>query len=302
MLRLTIHDLMPGMRLVKDVYGEEGRVLLAAGTQLGERQIEALATHGVQLLHVASPRTTDDRGQLVPAAVRQHLTTEMRRAMAEVGKGPSAEQTGLSGWKTGLPVADLRQTVDSVVSEVVDHPDAMITLEEIRSADEYTLVHSVNVCILTTLLGHRLALRPADLVDLSMAALLHDIGKTVIPPAILKKPGKLDPAEVAVMNRHTSIGWAMLRNQDGLPESASLVALQHHEWWSGGGYPIGLAGEQIHRFARICSVADCYDALTADRVYKKGMRPDEALAIMSGTMREHFEPTALAALTACVTP
>ncbi len=239
---------------------------------------------------------------LVSPETRHDLVGEMRRAMDELSVSYAESGHGIQLPRLPLKTAGMKRAVDRVVSEVLANPKAVVTLHELRQADEYTMLHSIEVCILTTLLGSVVGMGRSELAGLSLAALLHDIGKMAIPRAILNKPGRHDQEETAVMQRHTSLGWTILRSQAGLSEELALVALQHHERFGGGGYPLGLCGERIHQYARLCTVTDVYDAMTADRVYRKGFPPAEALATMTGSMKEAFDPQLLSCFVECVAP
>ena len=134
---------------------------------------------------------------------------------------------------------------------------------------------------------------PDDEVRLILnAAPLHDIGKVGIPDAILLKPGRLTGDEFEIMKRHAAIGGGMLEGCERFPliEAGRIIAMQHHEWFDGSGYPEGLAGEEIHIFGRIVAVADVFDALISPRVYKKALPLGKVLRIMTEERGTHFDP------------
>jgi HD-GYP domain-containing protein (c-di-GMP phosphodiesterase class II) len=132
----------------------------------------------------------------------------------------------------------------------------------------------------------------SDAELLRMASPMHDIGKIAIPDEILKKPGKLDEAEFAIMKTHAAVGYHILKNSKrSILKAASIVAYQHHEKYNGRGYPQGLKGEEIHIFGRITAVADVFDALGSDRVYKKAWPLDRILNLFREERSEHFDPT-----------
>lgn len=194
---------------------------------------------------------------------------------ARLGKGIDAEKV------TG--------TVGRMVDSVFRNQDALTSLARLKSFDDYTFAHCVNVCILSLALGRQMELERAELEDLGTGALLHDIGKMLVPDKILNKPGKLTDEEFAIMKSHAELGGEMLSSAK-INSTAMLVASQHHERYDGSGYHKGLAKGKIHIFARIAAVADVYDAMTSKRVYQSGMVPEEALKklyLMRGT---HFQP------------
>ncbi len=131
---------------------------------------------------------------------------------------------------------------------------------------------------------------------LRVAASLHDVGNISVPDSVLLKPGEFSPGEREVMKTHTSVGGRVLQGTSvPLFDLARDIALCHHEWWDGSGYPRGLSGEHIPAAARIAEVADVYDALTHDRAHRRSLRDEEALTLMADESGTHFDPDILAA-------
>lgn len=169
-----------------------------------------------------------------------------------------------------------------------------------HAKDAATYEHGCRMVHSSTVLGEAMGLDTAAVGALKVGALLHDIGKCTIPDAVLFKPGRLEEPELHLMKRHSSSGHELLSGL-GHPwlDSAADVALYHHERHDGGGYPRGLAGDAIPLSARIVALADVYDALRADRPYKKGIDHDEAVRVIAAgdhrTQPGHFDPAVLAA-------
>lgn len=138
-------------------------------------------------------------------------------------------------------------------------------------------------------IGQKMNLTTKDLDELSLLALLHDIGKVVIPPSLLKKPGPLTPAEWEEMRRHPEIGYRIARESTELASISNLI-LSHHERWDGKGYPRGLIGEDIPLACRIISVVDAFDAMTNNRVYRKAMSVEEAITEIKKNAGTQFDP------------
>src|SRR5690606_20896111 len=129
----------------------------------------------------------------------------------------------------------------------------------------------------------------AELIRL--ASSMHDVGKVAIPDAVLNKPGKLTPEEFALIQEHAAIGYEMLNHSSrDIIKTAAIIAYQHHEKYNGTGYPNRLAGEDIHLYGRITALADVFDALGSDRVYKKAWALDDILAYFREQRGEHFDP------------
>jgi len=149
----------------------------------------------------------------------------------------------------------------------------------LEARDDNTSSHSLNVTRYSMLLGEHLGLDEEELRDLSQGALLHDLGKIGIPDDILKKPGNLDESEFEIIKKHPTVTSEIL---DGLESSDQFAAIarSHHERWDGDGYPDGLNGENIPLLARIVAIADAWDAMTSQRVYRDAMSENLALAIL----------------------
>ena len=157
--------------------------------------------------------------------------------------------------------------------------------------DEETVGHTRRVARLCGLLARRAGLGEGLTEQLVAAAPLHDIGKVGVADRILRKPDRLTALERRTMERHAETGWRILAGSgDEVLELAALLALTHHERWDGRGYPRRLAGEEIPLAGRICAVADVYDALTNDRVYRRAFRPGAARSIMLREAGRHFDP------------
>lgn len=180
--------------------------------------------------------------------------------------------------------------VEEMLDSVTRNYDALISLTKLKTFDEYTFTHCINVSVLSTAFGNYLGLSHEDLRDLGAAALFHDVGKSLVPPEILNKPGKLTDQEFLIMQKHPERSYRLLREKKGIPKRVLRGIAEHHEKFNGAGYPRHLAGEDIHPFARIISVADVYDALTSRRVYKPPMMPSKALTILYGMRGKDFHP------------
>ena len=155
--------------------------------------------------------------------------------------------------------------------------------------DLNTGVHSTRLAEWAVRVGQELGLEEVELQNLEVAALLHDIGKVGIPDSILRKPGRLDPEEYALMKKHPEYGWAVLRMLPGF-ERAALDILHHHESLDGTGYPAGLRGMEIPVVSRIVSVIDAFDAMVSSRPYRKGLPYDEAVRRLNEASGTQFDP------------
>ena len=193
----------------------------------------------------------------------------------------------------GIDGKESKEVVSSMVEDITSNPDAIMNLINIKSFDDYTFTHNINVATISVLIGQQLGLPTADLQELGMGALMHDVGKLKVSLAILNKDGKLTDAEFAEMKRHPKYGYEILCKSNDISEKARMVALQHHEKFQGKGYPEGLQGTQISLFGRICAIADVYDALTTDRPYRVALAPYDAVKIVMSGVGNQFDPDVL---------
>jgi HD-GYP domain-containing protein (c-di-GMP phosphodiesterase class II) len=183
-----------------------------------------------------------------------------------------------------------RQSIVGIVDMILARQDVATMLLRLTCHDFSTYSHSVNVGILGTALSWLLyhGSDAHDLHELGAGFFLHDLGKVNIDPAIIEKQGRLTEHEMHTMRAHPWQGYKIMLNANQISEECRIIAVQHHEREDGSGYPNRLKGDEIHPYARICCIADVYDALTSDRSYKPSLTPVEALTIMKEEMLHHF--------------
>lgn len=179
--------------------------------------------------------------------------------------------------------------VDQITESVVRHPHALIGLARLKTADDYTYLHSVAVSAMMVAFAKELGFDEAGVRDAGAAGLLHDLGKSAIPDAILNKPGGLTEDEFETIKSHPVKGAEILAASEGVGPSVIDACLHHHEKMDGSGYPHGLAGDEISQLTRMTSICDVYDAITSNRPYKKGWCPAESLQRMM-KWSGHFDP------------
>jgi putative nucleotidyltransferase with HDIG domain len=188
-----------------------------------------------------------------------------------------------------VDVGGARQLVEEISDSVARNPGAIISLARLKTADDYTYMHSVAVCAMMVALSKQLGLDEAQVRSSGMAGLLHDLGKVAIPLEVLNKPGKLTDAEFDLMKTHPTEGYKMLRASSGVDAAALDVVLHHHEKVDGTGYPEHLKVAQISVYAKMGAVCDVYDAITSNRPYKPGWDPSESLRKMAEWSKGHFD-------------
>ncbi|ART49607.1 HD-GYP domain-containing protein [Acidovorax carolinensis] len=188
-----------------------------------------------------------------------------------------------------VDTSSAKSLVEDISDSVTRNPGALISLARLKTADDYTYMHSVAVCALMVALARQLKLDDEQTRLAGMAGLLHDLGKAAVPLAVLNKPGKLTDQEFTVVRSHPVAGYQMLKEGGNLPEAVLDACLHHHEKVDGTGYPNQLRGDAISVIARMTAICDVYDAITSDRPYKRGWDPSESLRRMAEWTSDHFD-------------
>jgi HD-GYP domain-containing protein (c-di-GMP phosphodiesterase class II) len=191
-------------------------------------------------------------------------------------------------------VALLTVARDCLVSEVTSRVDEVQILSQLRIRDAYTYDHTLDVTAVSIALAKHIGLDDETIRDVGLAAILHDLGKILIPKAIMFKTSRLTVQEFEVMKLHPRLGYNMIRDVLKLPEHIACPALEHQELHGGGGYPLNLKGDEIHPFSQIVKIADVYDALTSKRPYKQPIPSNKAIKIMLSEGEKSFNPVLLA--------
>jgi HD-GYP domain-containing protein (c-di-GMP phosphodiesterase class II) len=266
-----------------------------------ETQVDALRAYGIHEVYIDTDEGSDVESFAPPTELTDlpgpmteevPLREELQYAETTQREAQNVVQVVMQDVRLGKNIESEKvgRVVGAMIDSIFRNADALSSLTRLKGYDEYTFVHSVNVCVLCLTLGRRLAYSRSDLEMLGIGALLHDTGKVKISSATLNKPGRLDDEEMAEMKRHPLYSVEVLESTDGIPEEAKQVALQHHERWNGGGYPFGLREEEIGRFGQVAALCDVYDAMTSDRCYAKGMPPHEGIRKIHEWAGMHFPP------------
>jgi len=239
----------------------------------------------------ASTPASGGRRRREPIGTQQvSLEDELLAAQRICLKSKDAVMTMFADARMGkiVDTSQVPELVQEIANSIQRHPHALINLARLKNSDEYTYMHSVAVCALMIALARQLGLDSEQVREAGAADMLHDIGKMAIPKEVLNKPGRLDPAELAIVRRHPEAGHRLLAENGQVGPLVLDVCLHHHEKIDGSGYPEGLAGDQLSWFARMGAVCDVYDAITSNRPYKTAWNPAEALGRMA-QWKGHFD-------------
>jgi len=262
------------MIVAQSIYNKHGASYLVKGQPISPEYIEHLENIGIPTVTVTSE---NPNFQLQPPEDVVQEKTRITAIETVYDAFHSVEETGR------LDADAMQDVSDKILMDVLQRKENLVQLTDIRLHDTYTFAHSVNVAILSAMLGMLCRYSKADLKLLTLGAMLHDLGKIRVPSGILNKTSRLEEDEFQVIKSHPSEGARRIREMERLLPSPSVlaaIAAQHHEHIDGCGYPAGLTGDKIHRFAKIVAIADVYDALTSERPYKKAYTPSVTHNIM----------------------
>ncbi len=293
---VSTSTLKTGMKIEQAIVDSFGHEMIAKGVVLDDFQIEYLRDHGVAV-YINSGEAED----VDVAELERNLPNETKQLIEETREeDPSKVQLNEEVCKrVGEGIQYLFNNTDSenfmetttnisneLVNAITSSNAVAIDINLIKVSDEYTFKHSVDVATMAMVIGQGLNLTQDELREIGIAGLLHDLGKSQIPLEILNKPGRLDDNEFKLMKQHSLFGFKILKEKNQLPEPIMMGVLQHHEKMNGKGYPLGTAGDSIHKYARIIAVADVYDALVTERPYKKAFHKREAVEMILAMTQE----------------
>lgn len=291
---VPINCVKEGSILAKTIYDTNSTLLLSRGYRLTSVIINKIEESGILSVYINDEYSDNEIEDIIKPELRQKAVRTVKDTYESIARVAAQTQTGgrnkkLEMEKKSQYITSVSRLADYIVDEIVSQKNVLINLVDIKSMDNYTYEHSINVTVLAIILGMELKYDRKRLMDLASGALLHDIGKVFIPKEILLKNGKLTDVEYEQVKEHTSKGYEYIKNDPGISFVSSNIALQHHEKIDGTGYPYGVSGYRIHDYAKITAIADVYDALTSDRPYRRGVPPGDALELIMGSAGRHFD-------------
>lgn len=284
---VSITSIEPGDVLGQTIHRDNGTVLLQRGAKLTERLVNRLEEQGITYVYIEDEATKDIVVQpAIPEKLRQEATTSMKKLFTDVGQSNVMS----NAYVLDKEEKKLSNIIQQIMDEINTHEESITLLTDIYLTDDYIFQHSLNVTIYALAIGAELKLNAKELTELGKGAILHDIGKVFIDQHVLQKPDKLTDEEFEIMKSHTTLGYDLLRKNHTYSSVVAHCAYQHHERFNGTGYPRGLKGDEIHLYAQIISVADVFDAVTSNRIYRKAMLPNEGLELLyTGAAVDQFD-------------
>lgn len=289
---IFIFDAKPGMVISRDIFATDGKLIAAVGTKLTFDIISRISNYQILEIYVYEREAVKKpkKAWAVVEKPKNNSTYFDKIRESEDFKEFSVNYNeNLDNLKEqlndivnnngDLKLDSFMESCDSILSGNKNSLQMFDMLHSIRQHDDSTFAHSVNVAIVASIIGQWLKYSKEDIEALTIAGLLHDIGKLTIAPELLNKPDKLTPDEFEILKKHVTNGYEYIKNSD-LDERIKDACLLHHEKCDGSGYPRGLKGDEIPPFAKIIAVADIYDAMTAKRSYRGAICPFDVVHLM----------------------
>lgn len=253
-------NLTAGQITASGLYDTKNRLMLAPNTVLTDVMIARLASLEFAGVYVLHGMDDDSYRPLLDDGTRQDAIRAQK----------------------ALDIDQIRYIANNILNQVMYGADRLYDMMNVCAYDDITYMHSVNVTVLAIMMGVSMGLDNGQLTRLGQAALLHDVGKTRVDPAIIKKPGRLTDSEFAQVKMHPVYGYEILSGNPAISEDIRQAVLSHHENENGTGYPNRISGDKIGVFAKIIHVADVYEAMVSKRHYKDRMNPADVLEHLMG--------------------
>lgn len=286
MRRVPIEYVKEGDILGKTLYNNSGGMLLREGTALNSNAINRLEKFGCLSLYITDRYSDEEIEEVIkPKTIKRihRLKGDLSNIIVDFNKGKKIDSKKLNN-----NIGDINKIIEEIVYDVVQSKNILEDLLTISVYDDYTLNHSLNVMMLSTVIAKDRNFTMEDIKKLAIGCLYHDIGKTFLPIEIINKPSQLTKEEYKVVQDHTEKGFEFLKDYTNLPLTSINIALCHHEREDGSGYPSGRCGREIHEFSKIASICDVFDALTSDRPYRRAVPVNEAMEYLYASGGQEF--------------
>lgn len=273
---IPIRNAHAGMTLAYDLFDSLGRTLIASNSILTEKALEKLKKLGIEGLYISDYLSNDIQiGEII---------------------SPQLKSKGMSYVKSA-DVNGCKSVSSDIVEQILNKGHVSLDLTDLRTYDDYTYSHSVNVAVLAGVIALGLKLPEKDIASIVLAGLLHDIGKLSIPSEIINKPSRLTPEEYAIIKNHAIYSYEKIKERVDISAQVKQAILYHHENLDGSGYPNGVTSSSLSLYTRILHVADVYDALVSKRSYKEPYSPYEAVEYLMGGCGSMFDQSIVTTFT-----
>lgn len=271
---VPLECLRGGEIIAKDILDENGSRLLAKDTSFKTFYKQRLQERGIEKVYISDNLS---EGIEIKDVVSDKVRLESLKSIKDVFTLFQTTQK--------IEIEKVQDSAMSIVDDILENRELLYDIVDIKTKDNYTFLHCVNVSVLCVMLGLKIGANRDYLKKLAIGGILHDFGKILIPDEILNKPGKLSNEEYEVIKQHPIQGYEILKEHPMLTPISKVMILLHHERINGDGYPLGVDKDKIHEGARICAICDVFDAMTSKRTYKNAFSVMDTLSQMEEMTR-----------------
>jgi HD-GYP domain-containing protein (c-di-GMP phosphodiesterase class II) len=278
----SIGDLKEGDILAKNIYTSDGKLLLGAGRRLNKKYINKLDKVGINHIYLKDNRLKELKKEdieIIPEEIRKEAIIIARDCIKKIIDA----DTGLNHQEKH----QLYRIIADIIDTITINKKILNCIKDIRLLQDELFFHLTNVTVLSLVVGKQLGYEKERLMELGIGAFLHDVGKIKVPLEIINKPGRLTDEEFEEVKKHTTYGYQILGNIEGIPEVSARIAYLHHERCDGSGYPKGISRRYIDEYARIVAIADVFDSMINDRVYRSSIKVKEVIEYLYTTFTEN---------------
>lgn len=288
MREIAIEELTLGTCLSKDIYNDLGNIILSQGTEIAEKHLDYFRKHGIFFVYI------EEIDEIVSSDSQKiamgNKLKELNDAYAEVLSQFKTLYFEIQNKHYDFDVSVVKEGLTSLTDILLLDNDVLGSLRLIALSENYHFTHAVNVAMFSAMICKWLTLDKEMIYMASLSGLLHDIGKTQVSQELLFKSENLELKEFEQLKMHSRFGYESLKNNPTIPREVLAAILFHHERSDGSGYPSGLKEEQTPYLARIVAVADVFDAITSDKIYKKSVSSFKAFTIIKDESFRGLDP------------
>lgn len=276
---MPIEQLEVGMSLGKNIYNDTGQLILSKDKIFTDTIIALFKKQGYQGVYIEDKLSNDI---VIEEIVSMEIRNKAKLSIKHLFVSDDADAAAMQG--------EINNSINDIMHSILENKDVIINMVDLKTYDDYTYSHSVNVGILSGVIGVALDFKESFLKHLITAAMLHDIGKKFLSIDLLNKTEEITQEEYEILKTHSDLGYNFVKDAMNFSSHVKTGILQHHERFDGSGYPLGKKGKEIPLISRIIGVADAYDAITSSRPYHKAFPPGEGMEYIMGNSGIGFDP------------
>jgi HD-GYP domain-containing protein (c-di-GMP phosphodiesterase class II) len=291
---VPIENVKPNTVLGKSLYDIDGRILLRAGVVLRENTIAKIKEINILSIYIVDKYSNEEIEDIIKPELRQKAIITIKEAFSNIGRLNTSNTVRNKEsdytWQEQSYFYNIGKMAISIIDDILNRKDVLLALVDIRSMNNYMYSHCVNVAVISLTIGIAFQFPKKKLEALCIGALIHDIGKSLLPKEVLDKENNLTEEEKEIIKQHPRLGYRYLSSTYNINSLSKLIVLQHHERPDGKGYPDGLTKENIIDLSNIVSIANVYDNLSTDLPEKRAMFPSDVLEYLmsnAGTMFDY---------------